>query len=315
MTLSPPKFFGNTLTQPLKGTSPNTPLLALKGVGIARSGRWLIRGVNLEIARGEIVTLIGPNGAGKSTTAKLALGILPADEGVVERQASIRVGYVPQKLSVDRTLPLSVDRFMRLTAPLKPSEVDAALERTGVAHLAKTQLADLSGGEFQRVALARAIARRPDLLVLDEPAQGVDLGGEVALYELIQAIRKEIGCAVLLVSHDLHLVMAATDRVLCLNGHVCCHGAPRAVAAMPEYRQLFGARAAETLAVYEHDHDHVHLPDGRIAYGEDGVSHDHGDGCGHGHHHHHGEEHHGHASAKGIMTFDDKSMEETGNAR
>ncbi|MDY8107599.1 ATP-binding cassette domain-containing protein [Fulvimarina sp. 2208YS6-2-32] len=283
--------------------------------------------MDLDVAPREIVTLIGPNGAGKSTTVKMALGILAPDEGSAERKASLRVGYVPQKFAIDRTLPLTVERFMRLTQRLTGDEIAEALARTGVSHLSRTQAGNLSGGEFQRVALARAIARKPDLLVLDEPVQGVDLGGEVALYELIQAIRTEIGCAVLLVSHDLHLVMAATDRVLCLNGHVCCHGAPRAVAAMPEYRSLFGARAAEALAVYEHDHDHVHLPDGQIAYGNEeqapAAAHGGVDACGHDHRrgvhtlsHEPGAPAHAHAHGTGA-TGETRvgAREETGHAR
>lgn len=244
--------------------SPRERLLTLVGAGVSRAGRWLVRGVDLEIARGEIVTLIGPNGSGKSTTAKLALGVLQADEGRVALSAGVRVGYVPQRLAIDWTVPLTVDRLMRLTAPMKGAQARAALERTGVAHLAGAEVQTLSGGEFQRVLLARAIARKPDLLVLDEPVQGVDFTGEIALYDLIAGIAKELACGVLLISHDLHVVMAQTDRVICLNGHVCCQGAPQAVAESAEYRRLFGPRAAKALAVYEHAHDHTHLLDGRV---------------------------------------------------
>ncbi|MEE2950843.1 MAG: metal ABC transporter ATP-binding protein [Pseudomonadota bacterium] len=264
------------------------PLISLSGAGIRRSGRWLVRGITFSIAPGEIVTLIGPNGAGKSTSAKLALGILKPDEGEARKRGNLTVGYVPQKLAIDWTLPLDVARFMRLTGRVDPKRIEAAMAETGVSHLASAEVRSLSGGEFQRVLLARAIARKPDLLVLDEPVQGVDFGGEVALYEMIRRVRDDMGCGVLLISHDLHVVMAATDRVVCLNGHVCCEGSPRAVAATPEYRRLFGDRAAEALAVYEHDHDHVHLPDGRIALANGSASaHGHADGCGHDHHPHH----------------------------
>ncbi|MCR9254670.1 MAG: metal ABC transporter ATP-binding protein [Alphaproteobacteria bacterium] len=251
----------------------SSPLLAsLDHAGVRRDGRWLVRDVSLTVQAGEIVTLIGPNGSGKSTTAKLALGLLAPDEGRTERRSGLVVGYVPQKLSIDWTLPLTVDRFMRLTGRQSARDVDAAIAATGVDHLRKAEVRTLSGGEFQRVMLARAIARKPDLLVLDEPVQGVDFAGEIALYDLIGDIRRDLGCGVLLISHDLHVVMAATDRVLCLNGHVCCQGAPKEVAASAEYRQLFGGRAAATLAVYEHHHDHTHLPDGRVLHADGSVT-------------------------------------------
>ncbi|MGI9479761.1 MAG: ATP-binding cassette domain-containing protein, partial [Hyphomicrobiaceae bacterium] len=224
------------------------PLLTLENAGIFRAGRWLVRGVSTSLDAGEIVTLIGPNGSGKSTTAKIALGILKPDEGTAWQRADMRISYVPQKLTVDWTLPLSVDRFMHLTGRVVEQKAVEAMAATGVDHLANAEVRNLSGGEFQRVLLARAIAREPELLVLDEPVQGVDFNGEIALYELIKRIRDNYDCGILLISHNLHLVMAATDRVLCLNGHVCCSGTPMAVAASDEYKALFGTRAASTLA-------------------------------------------------------------------
>nr|WP_280842311.1 metal ABC transporter ATP-binding protein [Aureimonas populi] len=239
-------------------------LLTGRGLGVRRGGRWLVRHVDLRVAPGEIVTLIGPNGSGKSTTVKALLGIERPDEGQVLRRAGLNVGYVPQKLAVDATLPLDVERMMRLTRRLPERDLRAALEETGVPHLRKARMAELSGGEFQRVLLARAIAGRPELLVLDEPVQGVDHAGEISLYELIADIRRRLGCGILLVSHDLHIVMAQTDTVICLNGHVCCQGSPQSVAQSPEYVSLFGARGAGALALYRHDHDHAHLSDGRV---------------------------------------------------
>lgn len=272
-------------------------LVELDGAGVNRAGRWLVRRVSLSIRKGEILTLIGPNGSGKSTTAHMALGVLNPDEGTASRQPGLKVGYVPQKVSIDWTLPLTVERFMRLTGNIARADVDAAMERTGVSKLRHEEVRSLSGGEFQRVMLARAIARKPDLLVLDEPLQGVDFSGQIVLYELISKLRNELGCGILLISHDLHVVMAATDQVICLNGHVCCHGTPVAVASSPEYRQLFGDRAVPTLAVYEHHHDHVHLPDGRVRHADGTVT----ESChpADGHHHEHGEDgtkkEHGHA--------------------
>lgn len=267
----------------------NPPLIELKDAGVFRDGRWLVRNINLTVSAGEIVTLIGPNGSGKSTTAKMALYITKPDEGSVTHQPNLRIGYVPQKLNLDRTLPLSVERLMTLTAKVSKADILKALERVGIAHLLKAQIANLSGGELQRALIARAIARNPNLLVLDEPVQGVDFNGEAVLYELIQKVRDETGCAVLLISHDLHLVMSATDRVFCLNGHICCSGTPEEVSASPDYMRLFGARAALPLSVYQHKHDHTHLADGRVLH-SDGTITDH---CHHedGHHNHEGQHH------------------------
>ena len=267
-------------------------MVSLSSAGVYRNGRWLVRGVDFSVRPGEIVTLIGPNGSGKSTSAKMAIGVLKADEGRVERKPGLRVGYVPQRLSVDWTMPLTVRRLMTLTSPLSNTEVEEALEAVGIAHLAGAEVQHLSGGEFQRALLARAMARKPDILVLDEPVQGVDFSGEIALYDLITSIRNSTGCGILLISHDLHVVMAETDTVICLNGHVCCRGTPAAVSQSPEYIRLFGAKAAQTLAVYSHDHDHTHLPDGRVLHADGSVTdHCHPDD---GHHDHHGHDHHGH---------------------
>nr|WP_250810594.1 metal ABC transporter ATP-binding protein [Neorhizobium tomejilense] len=283
-------------------------LVALANAGIRRDGRWLVRGVDFSIRRGEVVTLIGPNGAGKSTTAKLAIGVLRPDEGSVARLSGLRVGYVPQKLSIDWTMPLSVRRLMRLTGPLNDADLLAALASTGISHLIDAEVRYLSGGEFQRALLARAIARKPDLMVLDEPVQGVDFAGESALYDLIRSIRNSTGCGILMISHDLHMVMAGTDTVICLNGHVCCRGTPEVVSQSADYLKLFGN--SRSLAVYNHHHDHTHLPDGRVMHGDGSVTdhchpddgHHHHDGHDHDHsdHDHHGGHHHGdHAEAKG----------------
>lgn len=264
-----------------------TALVSGEGFGYRDGVRWLVRGVDLSVSPGEIVTLIGPNGSGKSTTAKLATGVLTPSEGRIGRKPGLSIGYVPQKLAVGRTLPLTVERLMRLTGKHEKTAITRAMERTGIADLANAEVQNLSGGEFQRALLARAILGEPDLLVLDEPVQGVDFSGEVAIYDLIQELRDETGCGVLLISHDLHIVMAATDTVVCLNGHVCCAGSPMSVAANPEYLKLFGARAAETLAVYQHHHDHTHLPDGRIQLPDGTITDGHGDDDGHDHAHGH----------------------------
>jgi zinc transport system ATP-binding protein len=222
-----------------------------------------VKGVNLNITKGKIVTLIGPNGSGKTTTAKIALGLYKNIEGSVERLTN-KISYVPQKVSIDWTLPVRVIDFMVLTQDLQEQEINDALNMTGVEHLKNNNLRELSGGEFQRVLLARAIAKKPDLLVLDEPVQGVDFTGEVELYALIKKISETLGCGILLISHDLHVVMSATDYVVCLNGHVCCSGTPVDVAQNKEYKELFGEKSSQLLSLYEHQHDHVHDSDGNI---------------------------------------------------
>jgi zinc transport system ATP-binding protein len=239
-------------------------LVALDNFGLSISNKWLVREVTMKVNAGEIVTLIGPNGSGKSTTAKMALGIMAPSEGSVYRCENARVSYVPQRLSIDWTMPLDVNRFISLTRFLDKKAVKKALSMTETEHLYNAEVRTLSGGEFQRVLIARAIAHSPQFLVLDEPVQGVDFNGEIALYKLIENIRNELNCGIILISHDLHVVMSTTDRVICLNGHVCCSGTPAVVATEPEFRALFGDRAANELAFYKHQHDHEHLPDKTI---------------------------------------------------
>ena len=238
-------------------------LVKLDNVGISINDKWLVKGVSLQVEKNKIVTLIGPNGSGKSTTAKIALGIYKKIQGKVEKFTN-KVGYVPQKISIDWTLPLRVKDFMTLTESLDNETITEALSLTGVIHLKEKNLSDLSGGEFQRVLLARAISKKPELLVLDEPVQGVDFTGEIALYELIKKICDELNCGILLISHDLHTVMTATDHVVCLNGHVCCSGSPIDVAKNNEYKSLFGEQASQILTRYEHRHDHIHTEEGEI---------------------------------------------------
>ena len=238
-------------------------LVKLEKAGVIQNNKWLVKDVSLQIEKGKIVTLIGPNGSGKTTAAKIALGIHKNIKGNVTKFTD-KIGYVPQKISIDWTLPIRVTDFMQLTHNLENSEIENALSLTGVKHLIKNDLRNLSGGEFQRVLIARAISKKPDLLVLDEPVQGVDFKGEIALYELIKTISEKLNCGILLISHDLHVVMTATDYVVCLNGHVCCSGSPTAVANNQEYQKLFGDRASTILSVYEHRHDHTHSPDGTV---------------------------------------------------
>lgn len=253
-------------------------LVSLEDVSLARGGQTVLSGVSLAVRPGRIVTIVGPNGAGKSTLVKVALGLLAPDSGKVTRAEGMVVGYVPQSLNVEPTLPLSVRRFLSMAAPrASRPEQEAALERVGAGHVLGRQVVQLSGGELQRVMLARAVLRRPRLLVLDEPVGGVDMAGQAEIYDLIADFARTQGTGVLMVSHDLHVVMAATDEVVCLNRHVCCAGHPEAVSRHPEYLALFGTRVANSLAVYTHVHDHQHLADGSVG----GTEHVHGPGCSH----------------------------------
>jgi zinc transport system ATP-binding protein len=230
-------------------------LISVTGLSLRSGTIAILDHVDFHVAAREIVTLIGPNGSGKTTLLKALLGLVPA-RGEIVRKPGLRIGYVPQNFARDRSLPMTVKRFARLFADR--AAVDAALQRVGIAALADHQIASLSGGELARVMLARAIAARPELLILDEPLAGVDVAGEAALYQLIAQIRDEIGCGVVLVSHDLHVVMAQADRVVCLNGHICCEGKAEQVVSDPAFAQLFGPRVAGELALYAHRHDHSH---------------------------------------------------------
>ncbi len=238
----------------------NDAMLSARNATFILNGRKILDKVNLDVRKGEIVTVIGPNGAGKSTLIHVMLGLLPLTSGQIIRRESLRIGFVPQSFSSTFTVPMNVKRLLSLT--LKPSdrEIETTLEETGIAHLKEQSVASLSGGELQRALLAKALLRKPDLLVLDEPVQSVDFIGEVKLYELISNIRKSHGCGILMVSHDLHMVMAESDHVVCLNGHVCCEGGPENVQLDPEFAKLFGPSAIKMIAAYAHHHDHDHEP-------------------------------------------------------
>jgi zinc transport system ATP-binding protein len=233
-------------------------LISARSLWLTRSGRAILQGVDIDIGAGEIVTVIGPNGAGKTTLVRTLLGLEMPDKGTLQRKARLIIGYVPQRFDVDRAIPLTVARFVHLGRRAEDEEIDQVLAEVGAARLGDRQLSELSGGELQRVLLARALIRSPGLLVLDEPVRGVDYTGEAELYTLIGRLRSDRGFGVLLVSHDLHVVMAQSDRVICLNRHVCCSGVPQSVLQHPEYSRLFGAQAARAFGLYQHRHDHRH---------------------------------------------------------
>ena len=259
-----------------------TPLISADHICVRFGGAEVLHDVSLAVRPGEIVTILGPNGSGKSTLIRALLGLVALNHGRVTRADGLRLGYVPQKLAVDRSMPLTVRRFLSLPIRVSDTAAEAALARVGVAGLGPRQMSALSGGQFQRVLLARALLSAPQLLILDEPTQGLDQPGEAAFYQLIETVRAETGAAILMVSHDLHVVMAASDRVICLNGHVCCEGTPRVVSNAPEYRALFGLGTKGALALYQHEHDHGHDHD--HGHGHD-HSHPHSAQHNHGHHH------------------------------
>lgn len=232
--------------------------VSLEEVSLAYGGKAVLSSVSFSIDPGEIVTIVGPNGSGKSSILRLIIGATQPTRGVVERKNGLRIGYVPQKLHIDPTLPLSVRRFLSLPKRVSDKTAQTALERVGADKLIQQQMTNLSGGQFQRVLLARALLNTPDLLILDEATQGLDQPGSAAFYRLVETVRQDLGCAVLMVSHELHVVMAASDRVVCLNGHICCQGAPEHVASAPEYRALFGTGTQGALALYRHEHNHSH---------------------------------------------------------
>ncbi len=261
----------------------NDALIRLDGVAVSFNGQAVLDDVQLSVQPGEIVTLIGPNGAGKTTLVRVVLGLLQPERGNVRRAPRLRIGYMPQKLHVDATLPLSVLRFLRLVPGVDRKRALPALAEVGAEQVIDSPLQSISGGEMQRVLLARALLREPQLLVLDEPVQGVDVAGQAELYRLISRLRERHGCGVLMVSHDLHLVMSATDQVVCLNRHVCCSGHPEQVSGDPAFIELFG-QDAKSLAVYHHHHDHDHdLHGGVVKPGLTihGPAHVHGPGCKH----------------------------------
>ena len=245
------------------------PLVSAHGLVYERDGQRLIDRVDIALHRGEIVTVIGPNGAGKTTLIRLLLGLAKPDKGKVQISPDLTIGYVPQRMHIDPVMPLTVKRFLATAGRFSAETISSALGEVDGQGLEERQMSRLSGGELQRVLLARAILRSPDLLVLDEPTQGVDLAGQAEVYRLISALRDRYHCGVLMVSHDLHLVMESTDSVMCLNQHVCCSGKPEAISRHPEYLKLFGTADASGLAVYSHTHDHCHDVHGNIQPVED----------------------------------------------
>ncbi len=242
----------------------NSCLIKAEDISIQFGDRQVLQNVSLTIKQGQVLTLIGPNGAGKTTLVRIILGLLKPQSGRIEKPQNLRIGYMPQKLHVEATMPITVRRFLELARHKSSAPIDEILQEVQITHLMHHQLRSISGGEMQRVLLARALSQQPQLLVLDEPAQGVDVSGQAELYQLINDIRARHNCGVLMISHDLHLVMAKTDEVVCLNHHICCHGRPEQVSVDPSYLALFGKKEAKNLAVYTHNHNHHHDLTGEV---------------------------------------------------
>ena len=247
-------------------------LVSVDDLSISFGAKTVLSHVSLRIEAGEIVTIVGPNGSGKTSLLRAIIGAVKPSQGRVTRRSDLRLGYVPQRLHIDPTLPMTVARFLALPGGVAHSDINGALTQAGVPNLSDAQMSRLSGGQFQRVLFARALIGKPQLLILDEATQGLDQPGSAAFYSQIETVRRKTGCAVLMISHELHVVMSASDRVICLNGHVCCEGTPEVVASAPEYRALFGSGTMGALALYRHDHDHGH-----------------DNGCDHNHHDNHTE--------------------------
>ena len=233
-------------------------LIQVEDLSVRYGARTALSRVSLRVEPSEIVTIVGPNGSGKTSLLRAIIGAIKPFQGRVVQASSLKIGYVPQKLHIDETLPITVSRFLKLPGGVTAADLDYALTQAGVPELTKAQLSQLSGGQFQRVLLARALIAKPDLLLLDEATQGLDQRGSASFYQRIETVRQDTGCAVLMISHELHVVMSASDRVICLNGHVCCEGTPAVVASAPEYRELFGTGTGGALALYRHEHDHSH---------------------------------------------------------
>lgn len=254
----------------------NSPILSVKDLSVEINHNVILREITLEVFSREILTIVGPNGAGKTTLLKVMLGLIKPSKGVVSCKNNLRVGYVPQKIHITSLMPMTVMRFLQLSQEKKTllkkikdkldleQNIQGHIEMLGISKLLNTQLLDLSGGELQRVLFVRALINNPEFLVLDEPAQGVDAKGQIELYGIIADIKHRHNCAIIIVSHDLHLVASQTNKVICLNKHICCSGYPESVWKHPEFVNLFGYAEITKLAVYTHKHDHIHDISGKI---------------------------------------------------
>lgn len=233
-------------------------LIHVDKISLSRHGKSILDQVSFELKAGEFITLIGPNGAGKSSLIKVLLGLIKADTGSVTKSSNIRLGYTPQKFIPNEFIPISVLDFLQLNQKVDTNFLQETAQLTSIESILNHELSSLSGGEMQRVLLARALLAKPNVLILDEPAQNLDVNGQVHLYKLIQDIHQKQGCAVLMVSHDLHRVMKESTQVLCLYHHICCMGQPESILKDSQFNDLFADQMDELMATYEHHHNHCH---------------------------------------------------------
>ena len=233
-------------------------LISAHNISLSHRGKLVLDNVSFELKAGEFITLIGPNGAGKSSLIKVLLGLIKADSGDIKRSGDIRLGYTPQTFSPNPFIPISVIGFLNLNQKVAQNFLHETALLTGIEGLLDSPLKSLSGGELQRVLLARALLNKPNVLILDEPAQNLDVNGQMHLYKLIQDIHQQQGCAVLMVSHDLHRVMKESTQVLCLYRHICCMGQPETIIKDSQFNDLFADQMDELMATYEHHHNHCH---------------------------------------------------------
>lgn len=229
-------------------------LIEVRNLNVAYGRKKVLKDVNLTLSKDEIVTIVGPNGSGKTTLFKSIIGSVPITSGKVFIKPNLKIGYVPQILNIDRSMPLTVERFLKLAKNRNDQGLLKARQILGSDDLLSNQISNLSAGQLQRVLLGHALMNDPDILLLDEATRGLDQPGSAAFYKKIEEIRDTTGCAILMISHDLHVVMSASNRVICLNGHICCQGEPKSVASSPEYKAMFGSKVEGTLALYQHNH-------------------------------------------------------------
>lgn len=253
--------------KPIVKTAQIEPLVRLTDINVQVEQQVILQSINLSIYPNSITTIVGPNGGGKSTLLKVLLKLLPATTGKIWHCKGLTIGYVPQKLHLDPSIPITVRKFLSLKPNVERTFIDEVLNMFSIIHLSENSMQKLSGGELQRVLLARAILNRPQLLVLDEPMQGVDITGQTELYQLLNKTREWLNCAILMVSHDLNIVMANTDNVLCINRHLCCAGTPEKISTDPSFIHLFGDQFAKNVAIYSHKHNHHHDLHGDVCCG------------------------------------------------
>lgn len=235
------------------------PIAYLKSISLSLNNQQILKNINLELKKGEITTLIGPNGGGKTSIARILIGILKASSGEVFISKNAKIGYMPQKLEIEKTIPLRVIDFLNLSATAEAmARLEAMAKKLLIENILEKSIHKISGGELQKALLVKTLINNPDILVLDEPTQYMDIAAQAEFYQVIEEIREQKNCAILIISHDLHIVMQKTNQVVCINRHICCEGSPESINNHPEYLSLFGKDRIDNITIYSHHHDHKH---------------------------------------------------------